>query len=298
VTIAAGIDIGTNAVKCAIAEVGDGRLTILREMREPTRLGEGVSVSGRLAPAAIERTVRAVCAMAEAARAMGAGTVTAAGTSAARDAANTSELQHALRDACGVAMAVLSGPEEARLSFLGVSAMEGHGERIALFDIGGGSTEWAVGQGTRPDRCGSIPIGAGRLTQDSLTADPPDAMHMREAPRAAGDAVAAAGDVAAARLFATGGTAKAMAAIHARHARLTEWPVARMLTRAEAERQIALFASMTAATRNDIAGMDPGRADIILAGAVIVAACMERAQAEVCTVTNAGVRHGLILDAG
>jgi exopolyphosphatase/guanosine-5'-triphosphate,3'-diphosphate pyrophosphatase len=297
VIVAAGIDVGTNAVKCAVAERRDGRLAILREMREPTRLGEGVSLTGRLRPAAIERTVRAACAMVDAARAMGAVTIAAAGTSAARDAANTVELQDALRDACGLTMMVLTGAEEARLSFLGVSAMEGDGGRIAVFDIGGGSTEWAVGEGRTPERCGSLPVGAVRLTQDILTADPPDAAQLSKAREAARAALAGAGGVARARLLVTGGTVKTMAAIQARREPRTQ-AEERELTMAEAERQLRRFAALPAHERGEIPGMDAGRADIIVAGAIIVVACMERVGAERCIVTDGGVRHGLILDAG
>jgi exopolyphosphatase/guanosine-5'-triphosphate,3'-diphosphate pyrophosphatase len=164
-----------------------------------------------------------------------------------------------------------------------------------VFDLGGGSTEWAGGSGVEPDWRRSIPVGAVRFTQDILHGDPPSAAQTAAAEARISAAFAALPDMRGASLIATGGTMRAMAMVYASHAGLA-WEEARHLPRTEVQRQIAAYAGKTAAGRRAVPGLDAERADIILAGALIADACMQWAGASRVTVTDAGVRHGLILD--
>lgn len=291
----AGIDVGTNAVKCCVARVENGRVDVLREMRAPTRLGEGFAAGGRLRPLPMARTCAAVHDMILEAVALGAKTVRVAGTSACREAANTHELAACLEEACGVALEILSGEDEARLSFLAVTRMEGVRGPAAVFDTGGGSTDWAMGADGRLAWALSLPLGAVRLTEMLLAGDPVPPERVSDAAAHVRDILAALPDVGGARLFGTGGGLHTMARVHAEHAGLA-WDAARMLSRDEVDRQMALYAALNTPARAAIPGMDPARADIMPAGALIVRGCMEAARAESLTVSDAGARHGLVLE--
>jgi exopolyphosphatase/guanosine-5'-triphosphate,3'-diphosphate pyrophosphatase len=293
--VRAGIDVGTNAVKCIVARVADGRIAeTLHEDRRATRLGEGLGRAGRLGADAVRRTAEAVCIMTDAARSLGAARIRAVSTSAARDAANPEDLIDAVRTRCGITVEVLPGDEEARLSFLAICEEAGDAP-VAMFDLGGGSTEWVLGRAQHVEFRRSVDVGAVRLTERSLSGDPPTAAAVEAARAEIKKALDELPDVSGRCLIGTGGTVRNLAAVYASHAHIP-WEAACRLTRAEVERQIAEYASLPAAFRQRIPGLEPDRVDIILAGALVVAACMDRAAAGDLTVTERGLRHGLVLE--
>lgn len=294
--VRAGIDVGTNAVKAVVARVSGGRIVDIRhDERRVTRLGEGLSRGGRLLPAAVVRTCEAVAAMAEAARRLGATRIRAGATSAAREATNTEDLVRCVEERCGVALEVLSGEAEAALTFRGVAAGLGVCGPLMVVDPGGGSTEWAAGRDGLAATLLSVPVGAVGLTEGWLREDPPAPAAVERVRGEIARAMAAAPMVSGGTLTGTGGTLHSMAAVHHAHSGLP-WEAARVLTRAEVERQIAAYAACSRERRRTMPGLNPDRADIILAGALVVEGCLRRAGVSALTVTDYGLRHGLAVE--
>jgi exopolyphosphatase / guanosine-5'-triphosphate,3'-diphosphate pyrophosphatase len=172
----AAVDCGTNSLRLLIADVDReaGRLTDVSRRMEIVRLGQGVDATGRLAPEPLARTLRALEAYARAIDHAAAGRVRMVATSATRDAANAAEFIRGVTGILGVPPEVLSGDEEARLSFTGATAGLGadHRPPYLVVDIGGGSTEFVLGTG-EPEAALSVDIGCVRMTERHLHANPP-----------------------------------------------------------------------------------------------------------------------------
>ena len=166
VSVIAAIDVGTNSFHLVVASVDpDGHLEVLTREREPVRLGSGGEDMKRLEPAAIDRGIAALDRMRRIATHAGATTINAVATSAVREAANRHEFVTRARDEAGIHIEVVSGIEEARLIHQGVlGAVPVFDERHLVIDIGGGSTEFIVGEGAEPQLLRSLKLGAIRLT--------------------------------------------------------------------------------------------------------------------------------------
>ena len=166
--IYAVIDVGTNSVKFHIGERrADGSWTTLVDRAEVTRLGEGIAETGDIAPVAIARTVDAVAGMADEARQHGAEALVAVGTMGMRSAGNSDEFIARVRARCGVAIEVIPGEEEARLAYLAaIGGLGLTGGRRVVFDTGGGSTQFTIGDGRTVEEQFSVNIGAVRLTSE------------------------------------------------------------------------------------------------------------------------------------
>jgi exopolyphosphatase/guanosine-5'-triphosphate,3'-diphosphate pyrophosphatase len=173
-TRTAGIDCGTNSIRLLIADVADGRLRdVHREMRV-VRLGQGVDRTGRLAPEALERTRVALVDYADVIRDAGAERVRMVATSASRDAENRDEFVAMVREILGVPPEVISGREEAQLSFVGASSvLDFDGGPVLVADIGGGSTELVRGGAGQELQAFSMDVGCVRMTERHLQDDPP-----------------------------------------------------------------------------------------------------------------------------
>jgi exopolyphosphatase/guanosine-5'-triphosphate,3'-diphosphate pyrophosphatase len=267
-----------------------------------TRLGQGVDESGRLAPAALDRTVAVLARYARRARALHAGRIRVAATAAVRDAANREDLERAVREHAGSDLEVISGEEEGRLTFLGATdGLEAPAPFLVL-DIGGGSTELVVGT-ERPDDAASIQMGSVRLTERFVRHDPPtpqelDAMRgFVEERLAEAEASVPAGD--AATLVAVAGTSTTVQALSLELAFYDPEAIHRTrLSLGEAERVLGELAAMTTTERSALAVMAPGRGDVIVAGAVILDAVMRRFGFEEALVSETDILDGLAIDAG
>lgn len=294
--IVSALDLGTNSVKCLVAQVDSaGRLEVITELRRITRLGENLGATGRLLPAAIARTCDAVCEMVQSARASGAEHIRIAATAAMRDAENAHELIDCVQGAVGVTIDVISGEEEARLSFLGVRSIPGFEcGPLCLVDIGGGSCEWAMGDDSGITFRRSLPLGAVRVTEARLTGDPPCVESIEQARNDIREMLMEIPDPAG-RVAGVGGTFSTMAAVAQCRVGVPVRIEGFRLTADEADTQIALYAARTVSERREIAGLEPGRADIILAGALIARLCMARAGVDSLVVTGRGLRYGLAL---
>jgi exopolyphosphatase/guanosine-5'-triphosphate,3'-diphosphate pyrophosphatase len=281
VTRVGAVDCGTNSVRLLVADVTGGTLNdVHREMRI-VRLGEGVDETGRLAPEALERTFAAlrdyasICLETEVER------VRMVATSATRDAANAAEFVAGCTTILGVAPEVVSGDEEARLSFLGATAeLAGFAAPYVVCDIGGGSTEFVLGTND-VEQAASVDIGCVRLTERRLPSDPPTPAEIDAATtdvRAAFDAVERTVDVAAGQTFL--GLAGSVTTIAALALGLSAYdPHAIHLARIPAlavEDVTELLLRSTRAERAALPSMHPGRVDVIAAGALVLREAMRR----------------------
>lgn len=279
----------------ATAPGGPGaRLAAVADFLEMPRLGQDLDRTGRLHPEAIERGVAAVKRQLERARELGVQKVIAVGTESLRAASNSSEFLSRLT-ALGVPLRIISGDDEARFSFNSVarSLPRPAGGRLSVLDIGGGSTELIVG-GQAPERWASVKIGSVRLTERLLAGDPPTAeqksalvqtvqREIEKLPTPEGDLVALAG------------TATTIAAMHlglSAHdsARVDGLRIQVAALAALTER----LSELTVEQRRQLPGLDPRRADVIYAGAVILWQVALRAGVSEIGISDRGVRWGVL----
>lgn len=293
----AAIDVGTNSVKLLVGRVDGRELTPLLVRATVTRLGEGLDRSGLISRAAADRTVATLKEYRALARERGASQITAAGTQVFREAANAEEVLARLKREAEVDVRVLSGPEEARLAFLG-AAGAARTPRVLAIDIGGGSTEVMAGSGEDLHASWCVPTGAVTLTERHLRSDPPSSAEM----------LALAADVQAAlepvvvragndsELVGIGGTVSALL----RALRLTTGDDpkehhGRFVTFPEIEALSIRLSLMTLKEREAL-GLEPGRADIVVAGAWLLVAAMSRVEARGLRASARGLRHGLLIE--
>ena len=294
------IDVGTNSVKFHLAERrADGTWQTIADRAEVTRLGEGLAGTGRLDARAIERTVAAIGSMAADARREGVEAVAAAGTAALRIAPNAAELVDAAMSRCDVRVEVIPAAEETRLAYLAARAgLPAAAGAIVVFDTGGGSSQFTFGRGDRVDDQFSVEVGAARFTErfglhESVS---PDAL-AAALETIAGALTALEGRPAADHVIGMGGAVTNLAAVSLGLATYDPDVVqGATLDRAEIERQIELYRSRDAAQRREIVGLQPNRAEVILAGACIVRTVLALLGAESLTVSDRGLRHGLLAE--
>lgn len=283
----AAIDCGTNSIRLLIADIdrsnGAVKLTdVVREMRV-VRLGEGVDATGELAPAALERTFAAVADYARLIRDHGAGKVRFVATSASRDARNRQVFVDGIRDLLGVEPEVITGDEEAALSFAGASSVLPilDGAQVLVVDLGGGSTEFVLGTADGVTAAKSVDIGCVRLTERHLREDPPTAEQIAAAEADVDAAIAKAGlDVPLERATAVVGVAGSITTITAHAMRLPEYsPDAIHGTELPIDdiRGAATYLlEMPRAQRAALPYMHPGRVDVIGAGGLVWRRILER----------------------
>ena len=298
----AAIDIGTNSVRLLVAEV-DARdrgapLTTLDRRMRITRLGQGVHASRRLAPDAIDRTLTVLREYRAAFDALGVERVRATATSAARDAENRDEFFGPATEALGVTPELLSGEDEARLSFSGAT----HGLRAPtpylVVDIGGGSTELVYGS-SAPEALRSLDVGCVRVTEQWLISDPPEPEELSNAIVTVRDELA---DLArelpqlreAATVIGLAGTVTTVAAIEQG---LAEYDRDRIhhfrLTHDAAEDVFRTLAIESIEERRHNPGLEPERADVIVGGAVVLVAIFRTFGFEEILVSESDILDGL-----
>lgn len=292
--VAAGLDVGTNSVKCVVLELTEsGGVHVLFDDRFTTRLGENLTASGRLSETAMQRSAEAVERFVEVSKSMGASDICAAGTSALREAVNGNDFLRKVQERTGVRVAVLSGDEEARMAFEGVRDLSSSGSCV-MVDMGGGSTEWVVGQEGHIAYHHSFPVGAIRLTETHLTSDPPRPSEVDGARQHIEQCFRGLPAIDAKFVIAVGGGFYALASVACAH-RNTGTPDGCLLDREELDRQLGLYLRSGTDIRQEIPGLPADRAAIIPAGTLIARACLEGSQADALRVTLRGLRHGLAM---
>jgi exopolyphosphatase / guanosine-5'-triphosphate,3'-diphosphate pyrophosphatase len=297
------LDLGTNSIRLLVASAGPFEDQGLEEFARDmviTRIGEGVDGTGRIDPGALARTVDVLERYCRRARALHAERIRVSATAAVREASNRDELGASVRTDAGSELEVISGEREAALSFLGAT----HGLDVLapflMLDIGGGSTEFAVGT-EQPDASISTPMGSVRLTERLIRTDPPsedELASVRKAVHGIMDDVEGSVPVRTARtLVAVAGTPTTIQAIslglpfYDPEAIHRSW-----LSVGETERVLDKLARMTTDERSAIPVMAPGRADVIVGGAVILVEVMRRFGFERALVSETDILDGLALE--
>jgi exopolyphosphatase/guanosine-5'-triphosphate,3'-diphosphate pyrophosphatase len=295
------IDVGTNSIKFHVAEqTPDGHWRTVADRAEVTRLGEGLDQTGQICDAARERAVAAITGMVAEAQQYGALAIVAVGTAGLRIASNRDEVVAAIEARTGVHIEVVSGEEEARLAYLAArSSLDLSAEGLlVVFDTGGGSSQFTFGRGHDVAERFSVDVGAVRYTerfglngavssrvlQDALAAISADLSRLDGRP--VPDALVAMG----------GATTNITAVKHGLVRYDPDVVQGTVLDRAEIDRQIELYRSMDAAARRSIVGLQPNRAEVILAGACIIRTVMEKLGKTSLTVSDRGLRHGVLAE--
>ena len=299
----AAIDIGTNSTKMTVADVsGTGKLSVVSEESEVTRLGEGVDASRRLGDAPKARTLDAVARFAGAARALSAETVLGAGTSALRDAANGPDFLNEIKDRTGVVVEIITGDREAQLAYAAVrsdaSLAIPEAASLLVFDIGGGSTELILGDANGVGRYKSLDIGAVRLYERFLHSDPPASAELGAARQFASASFMAFALPDAPLLVAgMGGTALNIAAVTQGAAQADADTIhGATLSASAVSSALARLAPAPLEQRRTIPGLDPKRADVIVAGALILDTLLTCFHADHFLLSARGLRYGLLAD--
>jgi exopolyphosphatase / guanosine-5'-triphosphate,3'-diphosphate pyrophosphatase len=297
---AGAIDIGTNSVLLTIAERAGGELATLLERATITRLGAGVDRERRLSPDAVERTFSCLVDYHRELRALGVDRIEIVGTSALRDAGGGPELGARVAELFGRPPRVVSGREEAELTFEGATiGLDLEGE-LFVFDIGGGSTEIICGMrsGVRAtvQAAESLDVGSVRLFERHVRSDPPASAELGAIDREVEQVLRGAPRPApCALLVGVAGTVTTLAALDQS---LREYDAQRVhgsrLSRQSVERLAAELAAETLAARRQRPGLEPGRADVIVVGARLVLGVLDWAGARELLVSDRGVRWGLI----
>jgi exopolyphosphatase/guanosine-5'-triphosphate,3'-diphosphate pyrophosphatase len=294
------IDVGTNSVKFHVAELADdGGFRAVLDRAEVTRLGEGLAERGTIADEALERTALAISVMAQEARDLRARAVAAVGTAGLRIAANGGAAIEAIRERSGITVEVISGEDESRLAYRAVVAGLDIGAGTAVvFDTGGGSSQFTFGHGGVVDERFSVEVGAARFTERFRLDRAVGAEVVQEACAAiAGELSRLGGRPRPDRLVGMGGGITNLTAVKLGLATYDPDAVqGARLDRDEIDRQIERYRSTDADGRRSITGLQPKRAEVILAGACIVRTVMDLLGHASLTVSDRGLRHGVLLE--
>jgi exopolyphosphatase/guanosine-5'-triphosphate,3'-diphosphate pyrophosphatase len=298
----AAIDIGSNSIRQIVADVSPtGGIRVVDEMKAAPRLGAGVHETGVLGEAAMRQALDALTRMATLARQLGAARVEAVATSAVRDAANGLTFLELVRAETGLKVRVLKGEEEARLSFRSaVAHFELGVGRTVVMDIGGGSLELALSADGLLERLISLPFGAVRLTEEFLGpgARRKGVRKLRSAIRDDIRKTLPVRDWRGAQVIGSGGTFTNLAGIYlmrqgVQTARTTHGT---RVPRVELEHILDLVQDMSLEQRAAVPGLNPGRADIIVAGFAVAAEVLSRLDAREVIASAYGIREGLLLE--
>jgi exopolyphosphatase/guanosine-5'-triphosphate,3'-diphosphate pyrophosphatase len=296
----AAVDMGTNSIRLLVAAPADGDVVEIARDMVITRLGQDVDRTGRLAPAALRRTMDVLERYARRARALGAERIRVGATSAVRDSADRRLLAAEVARIAGRPPEILSGEREAELSFLGATRGLDAMPPFLVFDIGGGSTELALGTDTA-EAVASVDVGSVRITERVGPADPPGPDDLESMHRVANAALAEASEAIspgrAATVVGVAGTTTTVQAIalgldgydpEAIHGTI--------LSRQAAAEVLERLAAMNTAERRALPVMAPGREDVIVAGTVILVRILDRWGAGSCLVSERDILEGLAVE--
>jgi exopolyphosphatase/guanosine-5'-triphosphate,3'-diphosphate pyrophosphatase len=295
-TIAA-LDIGTNSVKLVVAK-GE---QVLADVVRITRLGAGVDASGRLSEASVERTLAAVEELTALAEAHGATVRSGVGTSALRDAGAAGE-EFAARASqiFGGAVTVISGEREAELTFLAGAMLAAPDKTVVVSDIGGGSAEVSMGDSNGLHSARSLQIGAVRLTERVAPSDPWTKDDIERAGALARESTDALPDLKShteLTLIACGGTAANLAGMGlAAMEKVVSVETIHgvVLDESTLREQIERLAGLTLAERRSVPGIEPDRAEVLVAGAILQRELLHHFRLDCLTVSARGLRYGLL----
>lgn len=295
------IDIGSNSIKFFVGELAaDRTIKTVLDINDIARLGEGLDSTGAISPEAMERNVASVAAFAKQAKELGADRIVSVGTMALRKASNSAEFVKKVKKTCGIEVQIIPGEEEARLSYLAILSglpLEKDAD-LVVFDTGGGSTEFIYGKGTQMVKRFSVNLGAVRITENYLKADPVSPADVQAAIAQIDKEFKEAGvNGKPAQLVGMGGTVTSMGAVKHKMVKYDPSVIqGSRLTKKDIEEQIEEYSKRTVEQRKELPGLQPKRADVILAGACILKVITDRLGADGLTISDRGLRHGLAFD--
>lgn len=301
VRILAALDIGTNSSLFLLAEVGaDGKIVPRRHEVRTNDLGRGLNEQGELSSPTIELNLRLMREFQQTARQHGAQEIRIAGTEALRRAANSATLIDRARRELGLEIKIISGAEEAALTYRGVlSGWDKQNQRLAVIDVGGGSTEIILGEGPQVLEVASLPLGAVSLDRQFIRHDP---AAPEEISAIRTHIEASLADLPCNRmqrdipLIICGGTASALASADLGLATYQPEKIAgHSMTRPQIDRFVQQFSSLKLDDRRAIPGIGRRRAEIILPGALIIAQILQTLGREEYSTSERGLRYGLLL---
>ncbi len=294
------IDVGTNSVKFHIGErEPGGTWRTVVDRAEMTRLGEGFGQQRVISAAALERTAAAIEGMVDEAKRHGILAIAAVGTAGLRIAANGDEVVAAVAARTGLRIEVISGEDEGRLAYLGArSGLGRFAGSLVVFDTGGGSSQFSFGHDSVVDERFSVDVGAVRYTERYKLDGAVSLAALHEAMAAiSADLSRIEGRQVPDALVAMGGAVTNITAVMHRLATYDATVVqGSVIDRAEIDRQIELYRTRDADARRAIVGLQPKRAEVILAGACIVRTVMEKLGKHSFIVSDRGLRHGVLAE--
>ncbi len=307
--IIAAIDLGTNSLHMVVVKI-DPRLpafSIIAREKETVRLGDRNLTTGELKPEIIKKAIAALGRFQEVAKTINAETIIAVATSAVREAPNGKDFLYRIETELGLSVNLISGQEEARRIYLGVlSGMEFHNQPHMIIDIGGGSTELVLGDSHQARTLTSTKVGAVRLTSELITTDPisnTEFMYLQSytrgmLERSVDEILGNLEFGESPRLVGTSGTIETLAMIHARE-NSTVIPSTLngyQLSLKDLQELVNRLRKLSNSERAAIPGMPDKRAEVILAGAVILQEAMTLLGSESITVCERSLREGVIVD--
>jgi len=295
------IDIGTNTILMLIAEVApDGTLKMVRDEHGIARLGKGVDENRSISQEGFDRALELLRRYKEISDECESEAIVACGTSVLRDAANSEEFGRFVFERLGFKLGVLNGDEEAELTYLGAVSeflQPGEGGHFAVLDIGGGSTELTLGVRETVERRQSLPLGCVRLTERILKSSPPSSLAMNQALKEIRARVSEFRSLPVrTQLIGVAGTLTTLAALELQ---LTEYDPQRVsghVLTYDAIQQI--FNHLRIKTIEEMLAYPqilPGRADVLLAGILILMEVMKRLNVDRITVSDRGLRYGIAI---
>ncbi len=296
------LDVGSNTVHLLVVDAHPGARPLpAHSHKTELRLAQLLDDDGSIGPHGIDRLVAVVHEALQAAEDKGVEELLPFATSAVRDASNADDVLGRVREETGVELQVLSGEEEAKLTFLAARRWFGWSSgKLLVIDIGGGSLEIAYGMDEEPDAAVSLPLGAGRLTAGWLPGDPPEAEDVRALRRHVRTGIArSVGDFsrfgAPDHVVATSKTFKQLARLAGAPGSAEGPYVQRELKRESLEAWVPRLAGMTAAERAELPGVSEARAGQLLAGAMVAEGAMDLFGVERLEVCPWALREGVIL---
>ncbi len=296
----ATLDVGSNSVLLFIAEKDEhDKWRIILDQVAMPRLGEGVKMTGMLKQVAMERTLEVLCHFVRLIHQNQVDKIVAAGTMALRSAKNASEFVEMAKSRCHLNIEILCGEEEARLSYLSAKMSLGSPmDQLAIFDIGGGSTEFFLGSGAQVIKQTSLNIGAIQITEQFFSQSPVPTELLADALKFIDHQFGELQlNTTIEELVGVGGTVTTMAAV--KHQLRQYDPLlvnGTRLDRNEVSRQLELYRSKSIDERKKIPGLELQRADIILAGCAIASVLVKKLNMNSFIVSDYGLRHGLMID--
>ncbi len=301
------IDVGTNSIKLLVADVRGREVTPIHEESRQTRLGKGFYETHRLQPETIAHTAEAVWEFTEIARDHNAGSIRVIATSAARDAMNPTDLTSSIERASGLKTEIISGAREAEWAFQGV-ATDGELAQhpLLLLDVGGGSTEFILGHGTKKSFAHSFPLGTVRLLEKFPHSDPPTAAEFNAArdwlkkflrhevrPQLGPALENMKGEI---QLVGTGGTTSILARIEKKLDRFDREKIERAVLSLD---QVVVHRKhlwhLPLAKRKEVTGLPKQRADVILTGVLIYETVMEEFGFTQLRISTRGLRFAAVM---